>query len=273
MTMQRRIDDALRDAAAAQTVPGFVALAATDRETIYQGAFGRRDLSADAAMTLDTVFWIASMTKAVVSVGGMQFVEQGRLSLGAPIGEILPALKAPMVLHGFDAAGVPQLRPAQRAITLRHLLTHTSGYGYDTWNAELMRVNEHFGTARVLANWADVERTVLLFEPGTRWNYGISTDLVGKAVEVAAGQTLDVYLRDHVLAPLGMHDSGFVLTAAQRARQARMHARDTDGTLRPIDHASGDGFAVFRGGGRMCSTAGDYLRFLRMLLGGGNCEG
>ena len=273
MTMQQRIDDAMRNAAAAQTVPGFVALAGNDRETIYQGAFGLRDLSNDTAMTLETVFWIASMTKAVVSVAAMQLVEQGRLSLDRPISEILPALKAPMVLHGFDANGVPQLQPAQRAITLRHLLTHTSGYGYDTWNADLMRVQQHFGAERIPGNWADVERIVLLFEPGTRWNYGISTDLVGKAVEVVAGQTLDAYLRDHVLAPLAMHDTAFLLAAPQRARLARVHLRGPDGVLRPIDYAAGDALPFCLGGGRLCSTGGDYLRFLQMLLGGGSRDG
>ena len=273
MTMQQQIDTAMRRAAAAQTVPGFVALAATDRETIYQGAFGRCDLSSDDAMTLKTVFWIASMTKAVVSVAAMQLVEQGRLSLDGPISETMPALRAPMVLRGFDAAGVPQLRPAQRAITLRHLLTHTSGYGYDTWNAELVRIHQHFGTERIPTNWSDVERTVLLFEPGTRWNYGISTDLVGKAVEIAAGQTLDAYLRDHVLAPLGMHDTGFLLTTSQLARKARVHARGPDGVLRPIDHASGETLSFCLGGGRLCSTGPDFLQFLRMVLGGGSLGG
>jgi methyl acetate hydrolase len=271
--MQQQIDNALQNAAAAQTVPGFVALAANDREIIYQGAFGRRDLSGNTAMSLDTVFAIASMTKAVVSVAAMQLVEQGRLSLDAAISDTLPALKAPMVLQGFDAAGVPQLRPAQRAITLRHLLTHSSGYGYDTWNAELMQVQEHFGSPRVPSNWAEVERVVLLFEPGTRWNYGISTDLVGKAVEVASGQTLDAYLRNHVLAPLAMHDTTFLLTEQQRARQARMHLRGPDGVLQAIDQPTGDTLTFFLGGGRLCSTGGDYLRFLQMLLGRGSLDG
>ncbi|HEY2132659.1 MAG TPA: serine hydrolase domain-containing protein [Acetobacteraceae bacterium] len=273
MTVQSRIDSALRNAQAAQAVPGFVALATTAGATIYQGAFGLRDLSGQAPMQLDTVFWLASMTKALTSFGAMQLVEQGRLSLDAPIADTLPALAAPQVLEGFDAAGAPMLRPARDAITLRHLLTHTAGYGYGTWNPELGRYQEQTGVAPAPTNWTEAERVVLLFDPGTRWNYGINTDLVGKAVEAASGQSLDAYLRDHVLEPLGMQDTAFMLTQEQQARRARMHARQADSTLLPIDYAAGDALPFCLGGGRLCSTGPDYLRFLCMILGGGSLDG
>ncbi len=261
-----RIDRVLRDAV---RLPGIVALATTADETIYQGAFGRRDVSQPAPMTADTVFYLASMTKAVTSVAAMQLVEQGRLSLDAPIGEVLPALASPNVLHGFDASGDPILRPASRPVTLRQLLSHSSGYGYVTWNADLLRFHERTGIPAIPANWDEMRQIPLLFEPGTRWNYSISTDLVGRAVEAVSGETLEAYILAHVLAPLGMHDTAATLSPQQRSRAARVHARQPDGGLVPIEHSSGNGMGFFGGGGGLCGTGPDYLRFLRMLLAGG----
>jgi methyl acetate hydrolase len=128
------IDHALTEAVQSGRVPGAVALAADDKGTIYSGAFGVRSLGQSQAMTLDSVFWIASMTKAVTTAAAMQMVEQGKLKLDQPASEILPDLASAQVLEGFDAAGAPKLRPAKRPITLRQLLTHTAGYTYDIWN-------------------------------------------------------------------------------------------------------------------------------------------
>src|ERR1700732_1661089 len=133
------IDAALSRAADAKEVPGVVALAATDTGILYEGAFGLRDVVDGPAMTLDTVFRIASMTKAVTSVAAMQLVEQGKLQLDQPIGNVLPELAAPQVLEGFDAACAPRLRPARRPITLRHLLTHTAGFGHEMLSPDLIR--------------------------------------------------------------------------------------------------------------------------------------
>jgi methyl acetate hydrolase len=124
-------DRVLRAAAEAAEVPGVVAMAATREGPVYQGAFGKRALPSGAPMTVDTVFWIASMTKAITSTAAMQLVEQGKLVLDRPIREVVPELAAAQVLEGFDVAGEPKLRPARRDITLRHLLTHTAGFGYD----------------------------------------------------------------------------------------------------------------------------------------------
>ena len=135
MQSQAQIDQVLRSKCDAKQIPGVVAVAASGSEVIYQGAFGKRDLGKDDPMTLDSVFWIASMTKAVTSTAAMQLVEQGKLSLDEPIGKLLPDLASPQVLEGFDATGEPKLRPARRPITLRHLITHTAGFGYDIWNA------------------------------------------------------------------------------------------------------------------------------------------
>ncbi len=141
------IDRALEAAVERGAVPGVVAMAADANGVVYEGAFGRRSLEGDAPMSLDTVFWIASMTKAITSVAAMQLVEQGRLSLDAPIGELLPGLAAPQVLDGFDADGQPRLRPARRPITLRHLLTHTAGFSYNNWNPDIGRLHGGHGPA------------------------------------------------------------------------------------------------------------------------------
>src|SRR5881392_951294 len=127
MQNQDEIDQVLRQKCEAKELPGVVAIAADGDEVIYQGAYGKRDLCKEDPMTLDSVFWIASMTKAITATGAMQLVEQGKLSLDAPIGKVLPDLAAPQVLEGFDAQGEPKLRPAKNPITLRHLMTHTAG--------------------------------------------------------------------------------------------------------------------------------------------------
>src|SRR5215472_14899885 len=137
MAIKTEADAMLERAVDAGEVPGVVALAADGDGVVYQGAFGKRDLAKGPDMTLDTVFWIASMTKAVTSAAAMQLVEQGKLHLEQPMGTLLPDLAAPQVLEGFDDKGAPRLRPAKGPITLRHLLTHTAGFAYDVWNAPL----------------------------------------------------------------------------------------------------------------------------------------
>lgn len=268
-----QVDQILRRAAETGEVPGVVAMAATADGPLYAGAFGRRDVSKDAVMTADTVFWIASMTKAVTSVAAMQLVERGRLTLDDPLGALLPELAAPQVLEGFDADGAPRLRPAKRPVTLRHLLTHTAGFSYDMWNAAIGRYMQQEGIPGIITCRNDALRTPLVADPGERWEYGISIDWVGKAVEAASGQKLDAYLRDHVLDPLGMRDTGFVLTQSQRARLAAMHQRQPDGSLEPISFEVPQQPEFFMGGGGLYGTGPDYLSFLRMLLNGGRLDG
>ena len=153
---------------------GVVAIAANDKGVIYKGAFGTRNLAQGAAMTPDTIFRIASMTKAVTSVAAMQLVEQGRLQLAQPIGGVLPELSAPQVLEGFDDAGAPRLRPAKRPITLRDLLTHTAGFGYEFLNADLIRYVKVSGTPSGSTGKLASLRMPLVFDPGERWEYGIN---------------------------------------------------------------------------------------------------
>jgi methyl acetate hydrolase len=268
-----RIDDALRRAVEAQDVPGVVAMAATDKGLLYEGAFGTRVLGDGPAMTLDTVFRIASMTKAVTSVAAMQLVEQGKLALEEPVPNIDPALGSPQVLEGFDAAGAPKLRPAKRPITLRHLLTHTAGFSYEVWDANMVRYVKATGMPSTSTGKVAALRMPLVFDPGDKWEYGINIDWVGRLVEAVSGQTLDAYFHDKIFVPLGMKDSGYITSAEQRARQASVHQRQADGSLvpQPLETPSTPEF--WSGGGPLYSTGPDYLMFLQMLLNGGSFNG
>src|SRR5450432_2470280 len=218
MQSQAQIDQILRQKSEAREIPGVVAMAATGKEVIYQGAFGKRDLSKDDAMTVDSVFWIASMTKAITSAAGMQLVEQGKLSLDEPIGKILPDLASPQVLEGFDAKGEPKLRAANKPITLRHLMTHTAGFVYDMWNGDMAAYLAKTGTPGITTCQNAALKTPIASDPGTRWEYGTNIDFVGKAIEAVSGKRLDAYLRDSVLAPLGMTDTAFKIGDTQRKR-------------------------------------------------------
>jgi len=264
------IDRVLQQAVDAGEVPGVVAVAADDSGVIYQGAFGRRSLASDAPMTLDTVFRIASMTKAITGTAAMQMVEQGKLALDQPAGEVLPELAAPQVLEGFDDSGKPVLRPAREKITLRRLLTHTAGFVYDTWNANQKRYAEATGLPAARTGKLAALNAPLGFEPGERWEYGINIDWAGRMVEVASGQDLEAYMQQHIFGPLGMRDSSFDPRPDWNSRTVQVHARQADGSLRPMDTAPPPADREFYpGGGGLFSTAPDYIEFLRMLLADG----
>jgi CubicO group peptidase (beta-lactamase class C family) len=185
---------------------------------------------------------------------------------------VLPELASPQVLESFDTLGAPRLRPAKRPITLRHLLTHTAGFGYEMWNPELIRYVAATGLPFLMTGKLAALQLPLVFDPGERWEYGINIDWVGRAVEAVAGQPLDTYFRAHIFAPLGMADTGFVPSADQASRLVRVHRRGPDGSLEPITmevpHRE-----YFSGGGGLLSTGRDYLAFLRMLLQQGRSNG
>ena len=270
-----RIDGVLRQAVDAKEVPGVVAMAATDKGLLYEGAFGVRALDAAPVMTLDTVFRIASMTKAITSVAAMQLVEQGKLKLEEPVPNIDPALGSPQVLEGFDAAGAPRLRPAKRPITLRHLLTHTAGFSYDIWDPDTTRYVKAVAMPPRATGKVATIRLPLVFDPGDKWEYGVNTDWVGRIVEALSGQSLDAYFRDKIFVPLGMKDSGYVTSGEQRERQARVHLRQADGTLapQPLEGPITTTPEFWSGGGPLYSTARDYMAFLQMLLHEGSWKG
>src|SRR3954462_5531393 len=273
MQSKAQIDQILRQKCEAKEIPGVVAMAATGSEVIYQGAFGKRDLSKDDAMTADSVFWIASMTKAITTAAGMQLVEQGKLKLDEPIGKLLPDLASPQVLEGFDASGNPKLRAAKGEITLRQLMTHTAGFAYDMWNGDMVKSLEKTGTAGIISCTNAALKTPLTSDPGTRWEYGTNIDFVGKAVEAVSGKRLDAYLRDNLLAPLGMNDTGFKIGDSQRQRLVGMHARGPDGALAPIPFELEQNPEFHMGGGGLYGTAADYIKFTQMILNKGTGNG
>ena len=267
------VDEVLRQAAETKEVPGVVAVAANSDGVIYEGAFGKRDLANGTDMTADSVFWIASMTKALTATAAMQLVEQGKLQLDEPISKVLPELAAPQVLEGFDDKGQPKLRPAKRPITLRQLLTHTAGFTYDLWDADTAQYVKAANLPGIISCKNAALTTPLAFDPGDRWEYGINIDFAGKAVEAVSGQGLNVYLREHIFQPLGMKDTDFVIGPDQKKRLVTVHARKPDGGLDPIEFGVPQEPEFFMGGGGLYGTGRDYLAFLQMLMHGGEFNG
>lgn len=266
--MPMKNDSALAAAYAAANLPGAAAILVDRDGETYARAFGEADAVSGTPMQLDTPVQIASMTKAVVSVGVMQLVEAGRLELDADIGAVLPDLANPQVLTGFAEDGSPQLRPAARAVTLRHLLTHTAGLGYFFIHPEVLR---YFAATGMPAPGSRASiRMPLMFDPGARWEYSVATDWVGQAIEAVTGERLGDYLRRAVLDPLGMTSTAF--HPARPAGAAQVHQRSAGGgfTVNPVFLGGGD---YDSGGGGLVSTAPDYARFVRMVLRGGELDG
>jgi methyl acetate hydrolase len=267
------IDKVLNKPIEAGLVPGVVAVAADDSGVIYEGAFGRRAVGSTEPMTLDSVFRIASMTKAVTGTAAMQLVEKGRIGLEQPMGDVLPLIRDVKVLEGFDGDGTPRLRDPKTPVTLRHLLTHTAGYGYDIFNPDLARYVQIAGLPSILSRKNDALRVPLLFDPGSGWEYGIGLDLVGKVIEEVTGEDLESYFRRHILDPLGMRNTGFLLRNDMARRLVGTHMRGPDGkpiaiSIEPMEEAE-----FHTGGAGLFSTAPDYVTFTRMLLAGGALDG
>jgi CubicO group peptidase (beta-lactamase class C family) len=256
------IDRALQAKIGAGDVPGVVAIAANEQSVLYEGAFGFRNMADRSAMSRDTIFRIASMVKLLTSVAALQLVEQKKLALDEPAERIDPELAAVQLLTGFNAKGVPQLKKPHNPITLRQLLSHTAGFSYPLWDATVARYLKY------AHHHHDLPRRPLLFEPGTKWAYGGSLDYVGRMVEIASGQSLDRYFRDHITGPLGMDDTVFSLDEKQRSREASLHVRE-NGRLAPQPLEKQVAPTSFSGGGGIYSTAPDYLALSQALLNGG----
>ena len=273
MSNLKSIDTILSRAVESKAMPGVVTVAATDKGVLYEGAFGTREVGKDAPMTLDTVVWIASMTKAITATAAMQLVENGKLGLERPASEVVPELAAAKVLEGFDPAGKPRLRAPKRPITLRHLLTHTAGFGYEIWNPAIAQYQTATGTPGITTCTNAALTTPLMFDPGDRWEYGINIDWVGKIVETMSGQKLDRYFQEHIFGPLGMKDTSFKISSSQRARLATVHQRGEGGALAPIEFGLPEDPEFLMGGGGLYGTAGDYLTFARMIMQDGTFKG
>ena len=269
MINQTTLDGAPFDQTVASAhLPGAVGMLVDRDGVTFARAVGEADAVGHVPMREDTLFQIASMTKAITSVAAMQLVEAGRLGLDSDIGTVLPVLADPQVLSGFGADGQPQLRPANGPITLRHLLTHTAGLGYFFIHPEVLQYYTAVGTPDQ-GSLASITMP-LMFDPGTSWEYSVATDWVGQAIEAVTGQTLGDYLAQHVTGPLGMTSTAF--RAEMPAGAAKVHVRTADGgwELNPAVLGGGE-FQM--GGGGLSSTAPDYARFVRMLLRGGELDG
>lgn len=250
-------------------VPGVVVAAAGREEAGFAAGYGVRRFGAPEPMAPDTVVWIASMTKAIVATAAMRLVEAGRLALDAPAAEVVPAIGEVQVLDGFDEAGQPRLRAPKRPVTLRHLMTHTSGFPYEMWSTQAIRARKAMGLPSMATGRLAALGLPLLFDPGEGWSYGIGLDWVGRMVEAASGERLGAHLERTILAPLGMADTAFRLREDMRARLASVHVRGPDGALAPTDMIVEQQPEFESGGGGLYSTAADYLRFARMILNGG----
>ncbi|RUU75895.1 serine hydrolase [Mesorhizobium sp. M7A.F.Ca.MR.362.00.0.0] len=269
----KSINMAMEQAVRDGIVAGVVATAAGPDSMIYEGTFGKASTATGATMRADTVFWLLSMTKAFTATACMQLIEQGRINPEDDAAKYLPELANPMVLEGFDGHGQPRLRPAKRAIKVRHLLTHTSGYTYSIWSDALTRYENVTGMPDIATCKNGAFLAPLEFDPGERWQYGISMDWVGKLVEAVSDQSLEVFFRENIFAPLGMTDSGFLIGSKQKARVATFHNRREDGGLTPAPFEMPQRPEFFMGGGGGFSTPRDYMAFLRMLLNGGTHKG
>ncbi|HEY5261573.1 MAG TPA: serine hydrolase domain-containing protein [Solirubrobacteraceae bacterium] len=267
------IDTLLEGAVDQRTLPGVIAVAGDRDGTVYEGAFGNLTVDGDTPAQADTMIAIASMTKAITSVAALQLIEQGRLTLEQKVSSVLPAFGELSVLDGFDGEK-PRLRPPVRQATIRQLLTHTSGLVYWFSDADLLRYHQIEDLPDPLSGRRGaLDGVPLVGDPGARWTYGTSIDWLGRVVETLAGQDLDAYCKQHIFAPLGMSDTTFSPSDAQRERLMRLHERTADDGLSvsPIDLPFDPEF--YSGGGGACSTGRDYLRFMRALLRGGELDG
>jgi len=264
---EQMIRSVLEEGLAQSGLPGVAAAALTPGGETLSLAVGRRGTAEASPMAPDAVFWIASMTKAITSLVALQLVAEKRIGLDDPIGGQVPELAQPMVLEGFGPEGAPRLRRARRPVTLRHLLSHASGLGYDFASRDLQRWIQATG-----ANTLGVDPPPglpLLFDPGEGWMYGFGIDFAGRLIEALTGQDLGAAFAERVFGPVRMTDTGLALDAARRARLAPMHARTPDGTIAPFDFSLPEPPFFQMGGGGLYSTAPDYLRFLRAVMGEG----
>ena len=268
----KTLDRTLEDGVRAGLTPGVVGLVAGRDGVRYAGAFGQRGVDDPAAMTVDTVFRLFSMTKAIGSLAALKLAEAGSLDLDAPVGDIVPEFDALMVLDGFDG-DTPRLRaPASRA-TVRQLATHTSGAVYEFWNADVARYLRAGGRPSVLAGTkAALHGYPLAFDPGARWGYGIGIDWLGQVVEAVSGQRIDAFCAEQIFAPLGMSDTAFECEGPLSARLAGAQAVTPEG-WKPIPLSPPPHPQVYGMGHCLYGTAPDYIRFLRMILNGGALDG
>jgi methyl acetate hydrolase len=272
--MSKLIDQALSSAIRNGLVPGLVAATGNSDQVTYLKAFGSTSADSDTLMEENSIFRIASMTKAITSVAIMQLVEQQVIDLDAPASDYLPSLSGAWIFSGYDSStGMPRFRAPKTQMTTRHLLTHTAGFGYEMWSNEIVDLvtaghlpsmlgsDEHYGSAP------------LVFEPGSRWLYGINTDQLGVLIETVTGNKLDEHLDKVIFEPLGMKDTGFNLPADKLSRLVSVSLPDGNSGYTDASFPLPPSGSFQSGGSGLLSTASDYLKFTRMLLNKGRLDG
>ncbi|MBM4184499.1 MAG: beta-lactamase family protein [Gemmatimonadetes bacterium] len=276
-----RVGEVFQEYADAGRLAGAVGMVVRHGKVAWVDARGMRDLAARDPMEANDIFRIYSMTKPVTSVAVMMLYEEGRFFLDEPVGRYLPELANLPVARVADATG-PDNIPTERAtrpMTIRDLLRHTSGLTYGSFSNtvvdQVYRQANPLGQATLADMVTELGKIPLLFQPGTRWNYSVSTDVLGRLVEVVSGKPFDVFLRERIFEPLGMDDTGFFVRPAARRRFAELYGHaGAGGTLEVVGAGSyAPEETFFSGGGGLVSTAQDYARFAQMLLNGGELDG
>ncbi|MEO8523391.1 MAG: serine hydrolase domain-containing protein [Caldimonas sp.] len=264
------LDKVISDAVARQDVPFVVGMVGNAAGVTWSGAAGER--SPGQAATVDTVFRIFSMTKAVGSAAAMILMDRGKLSPDAAVESILPEWGDMKVLEGFGDDG-PKLRAPRTRATVRHLATHTSGLVYEFWNTEVPRYQQATGSPGVLTGQLAALKYPLQFDPGERWDYGIGIDWLGRVVEKVDGRSIDRFCKEEIFDPLRMGDTRFEVEPHMAARLASVSIRGEDGKFGAFDIAPPSKPEFYGMGHSLYSTAPDYMRFLRMFLNKGTLDG
>lgn len=279
-----RIDEFLARKLADGVLPGWSFAIARGGSVVHESHGGYRDIESESLIADDTLFRIYSMAKPVTAVAAMILYEQAAFELNDPVSKFIPAFADLRVFEGFDGDGNVVTKPAEREMTVRHLLTHTAGLTYGFHRAgpvdEMYRAAGHqleapgdVSLADACETWAGLP---LLFEPGTEWNYSVATDVLGRVVEVLTGQTLGAWCQEQIFEPLDMHDTAFHVEAGDRGRLATLYTPGSDGVLQRND-AAGESVLNPRrahfGGGGLVSTTSDYSRFGMMLANAGVLDG
>jgi CubicO group peptidase (beta-lactamase class C family) len=279
-TRLKRLSDRINEGVQKGELPGAVVLIARNGKIVMFDAFGFRDREAKAPMTTDAIFRIASMTKPIVSVAAMILVEEGKLSLADKVSKYIPAFadtKVAVEVKNPDGTVEMRLEPQIRPMTVQDLMRHTSGLTYGV--AGLNKVKQSYVDMKVMdANQTNeqmaekLSKLALLYQPGTHWEYSMSTDVLGRVVEVASGMTLDKFIEERITKPLRMGDTGFEVSADKKDRGAKPQKEGPKNEVPAIPDVTLK--TTWKSGGAgMVSTAADYARFLQMFANGGQLDG
>lgn len=286
----QRMDAVINDYVAKGRQAGVAVLVARNGKIVYHKAYGQDDIMTRATLKRDAIFRIASQTKAITSIGLMMLFEEGKFLLDEPVSKYIPAFKNPNVLDKFNGKDSSYTTvPAKREITIRQLLTHTSGISYPTIGTKEAvaiyaknRIPSGIGTPTgTLAESIPRLATLpLMHNPGDRWTYGLSTDVLGYLIEILSGQPLDQYLRTRLFDPLGMTDTYFYLPKEKQDRLTRVYTEDSTKMVRRLPTQGGisedypkEAGTYFSGGAGLSSTLLDYATFLQMVLNEGEYNG